>query len=253
MNKELEYYNKTKNWDFSMINYEKEILTKWDMWTLLKDSATKDSKILDLGTGGGENVIKHFPEVKEIIATDFSPEMIKTANKNLEASGRKNIIFRVMDNLKMDTPDNYFDIVNARHTCTDAKQIYKTLKKGGKLILRGVDKMDCWDLKKMCKQGQAFKDSKPISVIDFENIIDAGFKDAELVPICVREYYKTKEDLYALLYKVPILDDFSEIDSNKLFEHGNFDINIIEKYIKENTYKKGILLRRRYYGITATK
>ena len=29
--KELEFYNKIKNWDFSMINYEKEVLTNWDM------------------------------------------------------------------------------------------------------------------------------------------------------------------------------------------------------------------------------
>ena len=35
--------------------------------------------------------------------------MIETANKNLLQSGRKNISFRVMDNLKMDIPDNYFD------------------------------------------------------------------------------------------------------------------------------------------------
>ena len=65
--------------------------------------------------------------------------MIKTANDNLEKSGRKNISFRIMDNLNMTTPDNYFDIVVARHTCIDAKQIYKTLKKDGKLLIRGVD------------------------------------------------------------------------------------------------------------------
>lgn len=35
--------------------------------------------------------------------------MIETVNKNLLQSGRKNISFRVMDNLKMDIPDNYFD------------------------------------------------------------------------------------------------------------------------------------------------
>ena len=28
----------------------------------------------------------------------------------------------------MDTPDNYFDLVTARHTVIEPKQIYKTLK-----------------------------------------------------------------------------------------------------------------------------
>ena len=97
--------------------------------------------------------------------------MIETANKNLLQSGRKNISFRVMDNLKMDTPDNYFDLVTARHTIIDPLQILKTLKEGGQLIIRGVDKLDCWSLKRMFKRGQAYHDVKPIILIDYETII----------------------------------------------------------------------------------
>ena len=40
---------------------------------------------------------------------------------------------RIMDNLKMDTPKEYFDIVTARHTITDKSGIYNTLKENGKL------------------------------------------------------------------------------------------------------------------------
>ena len=65
--------------------------------------------------------------------------MINTANNNLIASGRNNIKFRQMDNLNMDTPNDYFDIVVARHTCINANQIYKTLKPGGRLFVRGVE------------------------------------------------------------------------------------------------------------------
>ena len=190
---ELDFYEKTKNWDFSMINYTKESLTNWDLYKLLESNVNTQSKVLDLGTGGGEKVLKYFPECKEILATDFSTEMINTANNNLKNSKRKNIKFRQMDNLNMDTQDNYFDVVVARHTCINAKQIYNTLKPGGKLLLRGVDKLDCWSLKLQFGQGQAFNDEKPISLIDYENIIEAGFKKVELVPIHVREYYKTKE------------------------------------------------------------
>ncbi len=241
---ELEFYEKVKKWDFSMINYSKECLTNWDLYKLLKLYSNSESKILDLGTGGGEKVLKYFPECQEIIATDFSKEMINTANNNLKESGRKNIIFRQMDNLNMDTPDNYFDIVVARHTPIDAKQIYKTLKPGGRLLLRGVDKIDCWSLKLLFGRGQGYNDEKPISVIDYENILSAGFKSIELVPIHVREYYKTKDDLMALLLKTPIINDFS----NK-----EFDEEIIDKYISENMTDEGILLIRRYYGITASK
>ena len=73
-----------------------------------------------------------------------------------------------MNNLQMNTPDNYFDIVTARHTVINSNQIYKTLKTGGYLIIRGVDKLDCWELKRMFNRGQGFHDKKPISLIDYE-------------------------------------------------------------------------------------
>ena len=52
---ELEFYQKIKNWDFSMIKYTVENLTNWDIYKELSDTSSADSKILDLGTGGGEN------------------------------------------------------------------------------------------------------------------------------------------------------------------------------------------------------
>ena len=188
MKNEKNFYDKIADWDFSMINCLEENLTNWELDKKIKENSNADSIILDLGTGGGEIVLKDFPKVKKIIGTDLSPNMIKTANNNLLKSEKKYIEFRVMDNLDMDTPDDYFDIVVARHTCIDAKQIYKTLKKYGKLLLRGVDKLDCWQLKLLFGKGQAYNDPKPISLIDYENIIEAGFKKVELVPIHIREY-----------------------------------------------------------------
>lgn len=47
-----------------------------------------------------------------------------------------------------------------------------------------------------------------MSQFDYENILDSGFKNVVLFPIYNREYYKTKEDLLAILLKNPILNDF---------------------------------------------
>lgn len=247
---ELEFYEKVTDWDFSQINYEEESLTNWELYEELNKLATKESKILDLGTGGGEKLLEYFPECQEIIGTDYSAEMIKTAQKNLKKSQRKNITFKEMDNLKMTTPKDYFDIVIARHTIIDANQIYKTLKPGGHLLIRGVDKIDCWSLKLLFQQGQCFDDTKSISEKDYEDILKAGFKNVELIPIHIKEYYKTKEDLLALLLKAPILIDFSEEKEKK---SRKINLDLLDNYIEENTTSKGILLIRRYYGIVATK
>ena len=173
--------------------------------------------------------------------------MINTANENLERSGRNNIAFRVMNNLDMDVPKKYFDVVVARNTVTDPKQIYEVLKPGGYLIIRGVDKLDCWGLKRIFNKGQGYYDEKPISLIDYENVLDAGFKDVELVPIHCREYFTDYEKFYNFLLKVPmgfiiLIIKIKKIDSEKLKE-----------YVSENTYQKKIRLIRRYYGITARK
>ena len=77
MSKEYELYNEVKNWDFSYINYETENLTDWNLNDLILKHTNEDSRILDLGTAGGEKVIKYYPEVKEIVGTDYSEEMIK--------------------------------------------------------------------------------------------------------------------------------------------------------------------------------
>ena len=247
---EFKYYNELANWSFDDIKYISESFTNWDYDEEIKKYTNEKTKILDLGTAGGEKLLKNYPNCEEIVGTDYSSEMIKTANQNLLKSKRKNITFRVMDNLKMDTPDKYFDIVTARHTVIEPKQIYKTLKSDGYLIVRGVDKLDCWALKKYFNRGQAYNDDKPISLIDYETIIDAGFKDVELIPLHIIEYYKTKEDLYALLIKTPILDDMLE---NNMYERKEIEKDVFEKYVKENTTEKGIKLIRRYYGIIARK
>lgn len=95
-----------------------------------------------------------------------------------------------------------------------------------------------------------FRDSIPISLRDYEDIIDAGFKDVELIPLHVIEYYKTKADLYALLTKVPILDDMSNKNG---YERKEIRMDVFNKYVLENTTDKGIKLIRRYYGIKARK
>ena len=252
---EKKYYDQIKDWNFDEFQIVSDNLTNWNMYEILKKITNKNSKILDLGTGGGEKVLSSFPSyAKEILGTDYSSAMIETANKNLQNSGRTNISFRVMNNLAMNVPDNYFDVVVARNTITDPKQIIKTLKPNGILLIRGVDMYDCLELKLIFGRGQGTTNNKPISIIDYENVLKAGFKDVELIPIHQREYFKNREVLKKFLLKVPILDEFSKEDGDydNLYSPSIED-DKLDEYIKRNTSEKGICLYRRYYGIFAKK
>ena len=253
--KEYEFYEQIKDWDFKAFDIKTETLTDWDMYKILREITDENSKVLDLGTGGGEKVLRDFPEyLKEIVATDFSKAMIETANENLRKSGRANIKFLLMDNLNMTLPKEYFDVVVARNTITDPKQIYEVLKPNGYLLIRGVDKYDCHTLKKVFGRGQAVKDKEPISIRDYEAVLEAGFKNVELVPIHQREYFKDKKTLYDFLLKVPIIDDFQEEKNDvKDYYKQELEEDKLDKYIEENQTQKGIILFRRYYGIIAKK
>ena len=143
----------------------------------------------------------------------------------------------------MDTPYEYYDIVVARNTVIDPKAIYKTLKKGGTLLVHDVDKLDCWQLIRLFGSGQGYEDEKSIGQVEYERILDAGFKDVEMIPLYEREYFKSKEDLLALLLKTPILGE----------KRNNIDMKLLDSYIENNTYEKGILLRRHLCAIIAKK
>lgn len=252
MKSEYNRYEEIGNWDFSSIKCITEQESPWDFYKEISKYTTSDSIILDIGTGGGEKVLEYMPNCKKIIATDFSPKMIETANKNKKNYPNKNIEFKIMDNLNMTFENNTFDIVSARHTVIDAKQIYNSLKGNGVLVIEGVDQKDCWELKELFGRGQCYTDKYPISKIDYDNIKDAGFKNIDLQEIIQYEYYETKEDLLALLLKTPILDVFSE-ETKLDIHYPTIEEDLLDKYITTHTTPKGIMLKRVLYGIIAKK
>ena len=251
--KQFDYYQEIGDWDFDNIKCITKRKTNWDFYEEIGKNVDEKSLCLDLGTGGGEALLKNYPNVGMVIGTDFSDKMLKTANKNLEKYPEKRVKFAKMDNLKMTFPEEIFDLISARHTVIDAKQIYSSLKQGGVLVIEGVDKTDCWDLKEIFGRGQCYNDEITISKKDYLDLKEAGFSKIEKVEILEDEYYETKEELMKLLLKAPILDDFSEIRENNFVHVKKVDQELFDKYVEQNTTKDGILLKRVLYGIVAKK
>ena len=250
---ELKYYERIGNWDFSMIKCKTEYLTNWKFYEKIKENTNEKSLCLDLGTGGGEKVLRYYPNVGMIIATDFSEEMIKKAKENAKKYSNKRVKFTKMNNLEMNFPKEIFDLISARHTIINAKQIYDCLVPGGVLVIEGIDKKDCCEIKDLFGRGQSYNDEIPISKKDYLDLKEAGFRDIEKVEILQNEYYETEDDLMALLLKTPILDDFSEINGEK-FEHRTIvERDLFDEYVKSYKTQKGILLKRVLYGIIARK
>ncbi len=244
-NKEKEFYSNQKNWDFSKINYTIEKISNWDFYKTISNYSNSSSLCLDLGTGGGENLLKYYPEVGYIIATDNSEEMLKTAKNNLKNYPNKRVKFILCDNLNLNFPNEMFDLISARHTSINYQLNYNLLVKGGVLVIEGVDTKDCFELKEIFNRGQDFNSKEILSKSEYENLLNVGFQKVELINDPFNEYYKSKNDLLDLLKKTPIINDF---ENNKEIED-----DLLEKYINKFTCDKGIKLKREYYGILAIK
>ena len=243
--KEKEFYSNIKNWDFSKINYSIETISNFDFYKTISNYSNSSSLCLDLGTGGGENLLKYYPEVGYIIATDISEEMLKTAKNNLKNYPNKKVKFILSDNLNLNFPNEMFDLISARHTQINYQLSYNILVKGGVLVIEGVDTKDCFELKEIFNRGQEFNSKEILSKFEYENLLKVGFQKVELFNYLFNEYYASKNDLLNLLMKTPIINEF---ETNKEIED-----DLLEKYINKFTCDKGIKLKREYYGILAIK
>ena len=247
LQKENHFYSKQKNWDFSKIKFTTiyEPNNEFDFYHFIKKYSNEKSLCLDLGTGGGENLLRHYPDVGYIIAIDNSKEMIETANKNLQSHNNKKVTFTIGDNLNLKFPNDLFDLVSARNTNSDPLQVFNILKKDGAFVIQGVDTKDCWEIKEYFKRGQNYNQKENFSEMEFKKFKNVGFKSVKLYPILFREYYENKEELLKLLLKAPIINDF---ENNHEIED-----DILSEYVKDHLTEKGIELKRVYYGIVAIK
>lgn len=243
---EKEFYEKVgkiNGWDFSKMKYDFIDNNEFIYFNEVNNEVNKNTILLDIGTGGGEKLINYISNDCLLkIGTDFSDEMIKASKRNIV--DRNNIKVLKMNSDKIIFPDEFFDVVCARHTPFNANEIYRVMKLQGKFFSEQVDEDDCIELKELFKRGQGYHEK--IKLIDKtkEEMKKEKFNDVKFYDITQYEYYETEEDLLFLLNNTPIIPDFGKIKG---------DIEKFNKYVDRNKSDKGILLKRKLFGIKAIK
>lgn len=245
VNIEKEFYDKigkTIGWDFSTMKYDVVDNSEFKYFDEINKNILENSILLDIGTGGGEKLTNCISDKCLLkIGTDFSKEMIKHANK---CNTNENIRFIEMNSDKIDFPNNFFDIITARHTPFNLEEVYKALKEDGLFFSEQIDEDDCKELKELFGRGQGFNvECKLIDKIK-SDINNYKFKQIEIYNIIQNEYYKTEEDLLFLLNNTPIISNFGKIKN---------DYVKFRKYVDKNRTEKGIVLIRRLFGIKIIK
>lgn len=102
-----------------------------------------DWLVLDVATGGGHTALKFAPCVREVIASDLTPEMLAAAENFIRDKGCSNVIFGLAAAENLPFIADHFDLVTCRiapHHFSDCagfiREGARLLKPGGLLLVQ---------------------------------------------------------------------------------------------------------------------
>lgn len=132
-------------WDNISLKYAKKAVPSEDIYQeKLKRTQklfTKDSVVMEFGCGTGTTSLIHSPHVKKIVASDYSPEMIRIANDKKKERQIDNVIFEVKSVEETPFHSESYDVIMAHsilHLTQNneeiIKNVYKALKPEGYFV-----------------------------------------------------------------------------------------------------------------------
>ncbi len=92
--------------------------------------------VLDVATGGGHTALRFAPRVARVIATDITPNMLRSARAHIARRGVENVAFDMADAEDLPFADGMFDLVTCRiapHHFPDASRFVREAAR----VLRG--------------------------------------------------------------------------------------------------------------------
>lgn len=240
------FYNKVgheNGWNFSDLKVTVEGEAP-DFYGEVRRRCSGSDVLLDIGTGGGEQILSLADHVGSLVGIDNSFGMTETANRNLAGSGKTNVRFLQMESDQLEFPAGSFHIATSRHAPFNAAEIAKVLKPGGLFMTQQVSEHDKRNIKEWFGRGQCYGEEDGASKRTYiSELTDAGFTGIEFREYDMTETYETVEDLLFLLKYTPILPGFGETDD---------DFTLLEGFVKANTTEKGIRTNSKRYRIAAS-
>ncbi|HLF27242.1 MAG TPA: methyltransferase domain-containing protein [Anaerolineae bacterium] len=114
-----------------------------------------DAVALDVATGTGHTAFALAPHVRQVIAADITPEMLREGSRLKDELGIENVEFRIADAHELPFEDERFDSVTCRraaHHFGDIeralREMRRVLKRAGRLVIddRSVPEDDFVDV-----------------------------------------------------------------------------------------------------------
>lgn len=238
-----EKVGKTNGWDFSDLRVTLEG-SLWDFNEAIKERSKCSDILLDIGTGGGENILTIASSFLFLVGIDLSDGMIETAQTNLKKADISNVRFSQMSSDQLKFPADYFDFVTCRHAPFSSIEVAKVLKKGGYFITQQVGERDKINIKRAFNRGQLVEEDGVLLARYVQELNESGFSEIQHFEYDATEYYQRPEDLLFLLKHTPTIPDFGEKKN---------DFKILNDFIENNQTKKGIRTNSKRFLIIAIR
>lgn len=126
-------------WDFSRVRAGRDP-TLWDYLDVVRQYLKPTDRVLDIGTGGGEQFFSLASYFGQGIGIDHNPAMIETAQHNLASLEIDNIFLKTVEAGNLHFEADEFDAVLLRHLRVYPSEIVKVLRSGGYFITQMVGK-----------------------------------------------------------------------------------------------------------------
>jgi SAM-dependent methyltransferase len=127
-------------WDFSYLDGRmEEEQPHWSYFSRAAELMRNASSVIDLGTGGGEQLLKlydHWPN--NVVATEEYPPNFKLATKRLSLYGARVVAVRLTDHDPMPFADGEFDLVLNRHSAFNSSEVARILAPGGAFLTQQI-------------------------------------------------------------------------------------------------------------------
>ena len=232
-------------WDFSKV-FERvnTIGKKWNFLDIVKNHLKKETILLDIGTGGGEKILKMAKYVEKAFGIDISKGMIITAKKNQVESKMSNVEFKLANANKLPFPKDYFDVVTCKHAPFSVKELFRVLKPNGIFITQQVGEEDKQNIKDIFGRGQSFGEKDGTSMNKYiKELKKFGFEILKEDTYDATQYFESMEDIIFLLKNTPIIPNF-KIEKDKEY---------LEEFKKKYKTEKGIETNSNRYLIISRK
>lgn len=234
---------KLNGWDFRSVRCVTEGET-WDFYREVSQRCKKSDVLLDIGTGGGENVLSITDAALFLVGIDISSEMVSVAHENLLSSGKSNLRFLKMDAERLEFPEQFFNVISCRQSPFSAQEAARVLTNDGVFLTQQVSENDKLNLTEVFGRGRAIYDDGTLKKTYIAELRAAGFHEIQAFDYDATEYFHSYEDLIFLLKHTPIIPNFGQMEN---------DFALLNTFIEDNRTNEGIKTNSKRFMIIARK